>query len=102
MFTLLPGHWGCFQVEGVSTLKDREDFMQRGIIGPPGLRKSPRGGTALGCLREHWGAWVAQSVELPTSAQVMISPSVSSSRASGSVLTAQSPELALDSVSLSL
>ena len=27
----------------------------------------------------RWGAWVAQSVEGPTSAQVMISPSVSSS-----------------------
>ena len=28
-----------------------------------------------------WGAWVAQSVERPTSAQVMISQLVSSSRA---------------------
>ena len=37
------------------------------------------------------GAWVAQSVERPTSAQVMISRSVSSSPASGSVLTAWSP-----------
>ena len=34
------------------------------------------------------GAWVAQSVERLTSAQVMISPSVSLSPASGSVLTA--------------
>ena len=34
-----------------------------------------------------WGAWVAQLVEWPTSAQVMISRSVSSSPASGSVLT---------------
>ena len=48
------------------------------------------------------GAWVAQSVEHPTSAQVMISQSMSSSPASGSVLTAQSMEPALDSVSLSL
>ena len=45
-----------------------------------------------------WGAWVAQSVEHPTSAQVMISRSVSSSHASGSVLTAQSLEPASDSV----
>ena len=45
------------------------------------------------------GAWVAQSVELPTSAQVLISRSVSSSPASGSVLTAQSREPASDSVS---
>ena len=44
------------------------------------------------------GAWVAQSVERPTSVQVTISQSVSSSPASGSVLTAQSLE-ASDSVS---
>ena len=49
-----------------------------------------------------WGAWVAQSVERPTSAQVMISWSVSSSPASGSVLTAQSLEPVSDSVSPSL
>ena len=34
------------------------------------------------------GAWVAQSVERPTSAQVMISQFVGSSPASGSVLMA--------------
>ena len=49
-----------------------------------------------------WGAWVAQSVKHPTSAQVMISRSVSSSPASGFVLTAQSLEPASDSVSPSL
>ena len=48
------------------------------------------------------GAWVAQSVGRPTSAQVMISRSVSSSPASGSGLTARSPEPASDSVSPSL
>ena len=48
------------------------------------------------------GAWVAQSVERPTSAQVTISQAVSSSPASGSVLTAQSLEPASDSVSPSL
>ena len=48
------------------------------------------------------GAWVAQLVERLTSAQVMISHSVSSSPESGSVLTAQSLEPASDSVSLSL
>ena len=36
------------------------------------------------------GAWVAQLVKRATSAQVMISPSVGSSPALGSVLTAQS------------
>ena len=48
------------------------------------------------------GAWVAQSVERLTSAQVTISWSVSSSPASGSVLTAQSLEPVSDSVSPSL
>ena len=48
------------------------------------------------------GAWVAQSVERPTSAQVMISRSVSSSPTSGSVLTAQSLDPVLDSVAPSL
>ena len=48
------------------------------------------------------GAWVAQSVKRPTSAQVVISWSVSSSPASGSVLTARSPEPVSDSVSPSL
>ena len=53
-------------------------------------------------LNDHIrGAWVAQSVEHPTSAQVMISQLVSSSPASGSVMTAQSLEPASDSVSLS-
>ena len=45
---------------------------------------------------------MAQSVQHPTSAQVMISQSVSSSPASGSVLTAQSLEPVSVSVSPSL
>ena len=49
-----------------------------------------------------WGAWVAQSVKHPTSAQVMILWFVSSSPVSGSVMTAQSLEPASDSVSPSL
>ena len=48
------------------------------------------------------GAWVAQLVEHPTLARVMISQLVGLSPASGSVLTAQSLEPALDSVSPSL
>ena len=48
------------------------------------------------------GAWVAQLVGHLTMAQVMISQFVSSSPALGSVLTAQSLEPALDSVSHSL
>ena len=49
-----------------------------------------------------WGVWVAQLVKHLTSAQVMISQSVSSSPVSGSVLTAQSLEPASDYVSPSL
>ena len=48
------------------------------------------------------GSWVAQSVKHPTSAQVMISQSVSSSPESGSGLMAQSLEPVSDSVSPSL
>ena len=53
-------------------------------------------------LHRPWGTWLAQSVKCPTSGEVMISQFVSSSPASGSVLTAQSLEPASDSVSLSL
>ena len=52
--------------------------------------------------KKVWGAWVAQSVKHLTSAQVMISQLVGSSPTLGSVLTAQSLEPALDSVSPSL
>ena len=45
---------------------------------------------------------MAQSVKHPTSAQDMIAQLISSSRASGSVLTVQSLEAAVDSVSPSL
>ena len=48
------------------------------------------------------GTWVAQSVKQPTSAQIMISLSMSSSPVSGSVLTAQSLDPVSDSVSPSL
>ena len=48
------------------------------------------------------GAWVAQSVERPTSAQVVISQCVNSSPASGSVLTARNLEPVSDSLSPSL
>ena len=51
---------------------------------------------------QFWGAWVAQSVECLTMAQVMISPFVSLKPASGSVLTAWSLDTASDSVSHSL
>ena len=53
-------------------------------------------------IMQGQGAWVAQSVERLTLAQVTISQVVSSSPASGSVLTAWSLEPALDYVSPSL
>ena len=49
-----------------------------------------------------WGTQVAQLVKRLTSAQVMNSQFVNSSLVSGSVLTAQSLEPTLDSVSPSL
>ena len=57
---------------------------------------------ALRILPSLRGTWVAQSVKRPTSAQVIISQSLSSSPVSGSVLSVQSLELALYSVSPSL
>ena len=53
-------------------------------------------------FKKNRSAWVAQLVKHPTSAWVMISQSRGSSPTSGSVLTAQSLEPALDSVSPSL
>ena len=53
-------------------------------------------------MYDCWGAWMAQLVRRPTSAQVMISQFMSLSPALGSVLTAQSLEPASDSVSPSL
>ena len=50
-------------------------------------------------MEGNGGAWVAQSVERLTLAQVMISQFVGSGPASSSVLTAQSLEPASDSVS---
>ena len=64
---------------------------------PQGQSLAPRG-----CpIKKHRmrGTWVAQSVECPTSAQVMISQFVGSSPASGCGLTAQSLEPPSDSVS---
>ena len=66
------------------------------------LKKFDKLGTLINNKVSVWGAWVAQFVEHPTSAQVMISWLESSSPVSSSVLTAQSLEPAPDSVSPSL
>ena len=63
---------------------------------------SPRDSNRSPSTEKKGGAWEAQSVERPASAQIMILRSVSSSPASGSVLTAQSLEPVSDSVSPSL
>ena len=76
-------------------LAEGEQLSLERLQGLPG----GRGRTNVGPAR---GAWVAQWVERPTSAQVMMSRSVGSSPASGSVLTARTLEPALDSVSLPL
>ena len=68
----------------------------------PSLSALPQLVLCLSKINKHWGTWVAQSVLRPTSAQVMISQFVSSSPASGSVLTARSLEPASGSVSPSL
>ena len=68
---------------------------RRGKSGPPYLVPNLR-------KRVFGGAWVAQSVKRPTSAQIMISRFVSSSPASGSVVTTQNLAPALDSASPSL
>ena len=56
----------------------------------------------MGSKAKWRGVWVVQSVKCSTSAQVMISGFMGSSPSLASVLTAQSLESALDSVSLSL
>ena len=53
-------------------------------------------------VETFWGAWVAQSVERPTSALVMLSPFLIWSLALSSVLTAWSLDPVSDSVSPSL
>ena len=63
---------------------------------------SPTHTLSLSKINIYRGAWVVQSVKRPTSAQVMISWSVSSSPMSGSGLMAQSLEPVSDSVSPSL
>ena len=63
-------------------------------------RRSLKGSQLLNRL--GWGAWVAQSVKRPTSAQVTSSRFAGPSPASGSVPTARSPEPASGSGSPSL
>ena len=77
-------------------------FVQIGSPPPRNPALRPCSNLSLPQEARERGAWVAQSVKPPTSAQVTISRSVSSSPASGSGLMAQNLEPASDSVSPSL
>ena len=61
--------------------------MKKGYVSPP----DPNPPLPLKSTLS-WGAWVVQSVEFPTFAQVTSSRFVSPSPASGSLLSAQSLE----------
>ena len=78
------------------SLEPASDSVSPSLSAPPLLM------LCLSKINKRWGAWVAQSVECLTSAQVVISQLVSSSPTSGSVLTAGSLEPTSDSVSPSL
>ena len=70
------------------------------VRGAGGGRLDKMGECSILLNKTSWSAaWVAQSVERPTSTQVTISRFVGLSPMSGSVLTARILEPALDSVS---
>ena len=103
MFPLTEWCAGGVYKRDAVVLDDLRKALGPSLESTYGLRRSPPAAAPGPPLnRDFWGAWVALSVERLTSAQVMISQSMSSSPTSGSVLTAQSLEPALDSVSPSL
>ena len=83
---------------------DRRGTAGEDVAEQKPLPRTEQGGSAKALLAKEYfgGAWVAQSVKRPTSAQVTISRSGSSSPVSGSGLMAQSLEPASHSVSPSL
>ena len=92
--------WGhpLVQRDHPDSLSHRHCAACKGVPVAPWCGQTSKFLSIKGCA----GAWGAQSVERPTSAQVMISQSVSLSPASGSALTARSLERASGSVSPSL
>ena len=80
------------------------EVVVRRLVGEPGRQPTSKAPVEVKSILENRGrgAWVAQSVKRPTSAQVTISRYVSSSPALGSVLMAQSLQPASYSVSSSL
>ena len=107
-----PPHWSPISLPLSSQMPCALGHSQTAQPGNSGSSAAPtlhtdlQDGATAGAVcvsrRGFRGAWVAQSVERPTSAQVTISRSVSSSPESGSGLMAQSLEPASSSVSPSL
>ena len=87
-------------VPTAQSLEPASDSVSPSLCVPPMLAVCLS--VCLSKINKDWGAWVAQSVKRPTSAQVVIPRFASPSPAPGSVLTAQSLEPASDSVSPSL
>ena len=104
----------CFVVISYTAQSHKEVWpcasAHRVALGTPAqadLKLDGQGIPLLGVKRatkivSTWGAWVAQLVERPTLAQVMILRTVGSRPASSSALTAQSMKPDSDSVSPSL
>ena len=92
-------HWKCWGQNEVLYYKGFRE-LRTGMHPGPRYKLEPAIQTALEISLQ--GHLMAPSVKHPASVQVMISRSVSSSPASGSVLTAQSLEPAPNSVSPSL
>ena len=88
-------------VQTAQNLEPASDSVSPSLSAPPLFTLSLSFKNKL-TLKNLRGAWVAQSVKRPTSAQVMISRSGSLSPTLGSVLTAQNLEPASDSVSPSV
>ena len=90
------GHQNPSSQMRTSRPREAQGLDQMSIRAESGLQtplsfKRPKGRTKRRGFKvtASWGAWVAQSVERPTSAQVTISRLVSSSPTLGSVLTAR-------------
>ena len=130
MFKSLVGNWGSWLAQSVQRLTWAQAMISRFVSSSPVLGSVLTGwslepaldsvspslsvppplalclclclSVSLSKINKNRGARVAQLVKPPTSAQVMISRSVSSSPAPGSGLMAQILEPASDSVSPSL
>ena len=96
---LCKGLPGCCSVDLEITTPPPPEVIQRRAMGQQCYSHRRRAGRGEMEKETYRGTWVARSVERLTSAQVMISPFVSSNPAWVSALTARSLEPASDSVS---